>query len=443
MILKSSPRNAFGKCDDPRNTIERIRDGFARLGIDDITYRDADRGVWAEKGLHWGLCETYALRARATGKGTSPLLSNASGHAELAERFSAYYYRGHSDAVNVGYLMKHAEIMNRLFCYSFLDGYVRSRQDELASCVRIEDLLQNIGGLTGHDLELIKNSENATHWVDGYSLLSNGKVKVPILLIRYISGTNGISAGNTIEEAIVQAACEIFERYAMRKIISREILPTIDEDSIENPVFHSIIDSFRKDNVEIMIKDFSHGGLLPCIGILTINRNVPATSAERRVVQLGASFNREEALMRCFTERVQGRVDFQPSPKYQGVTCTAPENVSDYYFLLEDRVTDADISYMEQGNRVSFPANQMFRDCRDECEEIKKICRELRTDFIVVDHTHPVLQFPAVRVIMPGLSDVMAYYPPGLKTRDKLIELTESACTYERTVIRLMESFFA
>ena len=92
MILKSSPRNEFGKCDDPRNTIERIRKGFGRLGIHDVTYRNIDQGAWAAKRLYWGYCETFSLRARATGKGTSPLLSAASGHAELAERFSAYFY---------------------------------------------------------------------------------------------------------------------------------------------------------------------------------------------------------------------------------------------------------------------------------------------------------------------------------------------------------------
>jgi len=441
MILKSSVRNEFGKCDDPRNTIERIRKGFSRLGIHDVTYRNIDQGAWAAKKLYWGYCETFSLRARATGKGTSPLLSAASGHAELAERFSAYFYRGNTDAVHVGYFMANAETVKKHFCYSFLQGYVRAHQDELESAVRIEDLLGNIGGLTENDFELIKASENAAHWVDAYSLLSGKTVKIPPLLIRYISGTNGISAGNTIEEAIVQASCEIFERFAMRKVITREMVPTIDQDSIENPVFHSLINYFRRENLDIIVKDFSLDGLLPCIGILTINKNVPENSVEHRIVQLGASFNREEALMRCFTERAQGRMDYRPLPKYEEATCTAAENVSDYYFFLVDRVTDADISYLEQGEIRSFPADEKFNDCLDEIEQIKSICAKLNTDFIVVDHTHPVLQFPTVRVIMPGLSDIMPYYPAGLKTRDKLIEQIEGACDYEKTVIRLMESF--
>ena len=108
MILRSSPRNEFGKCDGPRNTIERIREGFSRLGIHDVTYRNIDQGAWAAKRLYRGYCETFSLRARATGKGTSPLLSSASGHAEFAERFSAYFYRGNTDAVHVGYFMANA-----------------------------------------------------------------------------------------------------------------------------------------------------------------------------------------------------------------------------------------------------------------------------------------------------------------------------------------------
>jgi ribosomal protein S12 methylthiotransferase accessory factor len=338
--------------------------------------------------------------------------------------------------------MDNAEAVKKHFRYAFLKGYVRAYQDDLESAVRIEDLLGNIGGLTVNDLTRIKASENASHWVDAYSLLSEKTVKIPQLLIRYISGTNGISAGNTIEEAIVQASCEIFERWAMRKVIAREIVPTIDQGSIENPLFHSLIHDFRKEKLDIVVKDFSLDGLLPCIGILTINKNVPESSVEHRIVQLGASFNREEALMRCFTERAQGRMDYRPLPKYADATCTSPENVTDYYFLLVDRVTDADISYLEEGELRAFPVNEKFTDCLDEIDEIKKICRKLGTDFIVVDHTHPVLQFPTVRVIMPGLSDVMPYYPSGLKTTDKLIEQIEGACDYEKTVIRLMDSFF-
>ena len=443
MILKSSPRNEWGKCDDPYTTVERIRDGFDRLGIDDIEYRNTDRGTWAAKKLYWGSCESYALRARATGKGTSPILSSASGHAELAERFSAYFYRGHTDAVHVGYFMENADIIKQHFCYSYLSGYVRAHQDELETAVRIEDLLSSTDGLKEEDYGFIKASENASHWVDAYSLRLGKNVKVPPLVIRYICGTNGISAGNTIEEAIVQASCEVFERYIMRKVICREMIPTIDRYSIANPAIRELIDSFRKDNFEIIVKDFSLGDLLPCVGILTVNKNIPESSVEHRIIQLGASFNCEEALMRCFTERAQGRVDYQPLPKYKSARCVSPENVSDYYFLLVDRVTNADISYLEGGDVKPFPAHRKYTDCLDEIEEIKAICGELGTDCLIIDHTHPVLQFPAVRVIMPGISDIMPYYPHSLKTRDKLVHQIESDCEYERTIVRLMESFNA
>ncbi|MBN1615137.1 MAG: YcaO-like family protein, partial [Deltaproteobacteria bacterium] len=431
------------KCDDPRNTIERIRAGFSRLGIDDITFQGIDEGAWAAKNLYSGHCESYSLRARSTGKGTSPLLAAASGHAELAERFSAYFYRGNTDAVHVGYFMENAESVKKHFRYAFMKGYVKAHQDDLEAAVKIEDLLGSIGGLTEDDLARIKASENASHWVDAHSLLSDRTVKIPPLLVRYISGTNGISAGNTIEEAIAQASCEILERWAMRRVITRERVPTIDPDTIENPVFHSLFDAFHRENLDIVVKDFSLDGLLPCIGILTINRNLREDSVEHRIIQLGAAFNREEALMRCFTERSQGRVDYRPLPKYEQATCTSPENVTDYYFLLADRITDADISYLERGELRPFPKHERIIDCLDEIDQIKKICKVLGTDFIVVDHTHPVLQFPTVRVIMPGLSDVMPYYPAHLKTRDKLIEQIESACEYEKTVVRLMESFFA
>jgi len=442
MILKSSPRNELGKCDEPSNTIRRISEGFARLGIDDISFRTMEEGVWAQKGLYWGWCETYKLRTRATGKGTSPELCSASGHAELAERFSAYFYRAHVDHVHVGYLMDNADIIRQHFRYSFLSGYVKAHQDELENAVRIEDILQTIGSLTPAELEAIKAAENNRHWVDAYSLLTGRTVKVPLMLVRYTCGTNGIAAGNTLEEAIVQAACEVFERYAMRQVIDRVTVPTIELDSVPEPTIRRRVESFARENFHVIIKDFSQGGLLPVVGILTINGNVLPTSVEHRIVQLGSSFNRQEALMRCFTERSQGRVNYQPLQKYAKATCIPAAQVSDYYCLLTDRVTDADISYLEQGESVAWPTTPTFTDCLEEIVEIKRICGQLGTDCLIVDHTHPVLQFPVVRVIIPGISDVMPYYPPMLKTREKLSTLIENSCEYERTVVRLMQSFY-
>ncbi|MFC1896229.1 YcaO-like family protein [Thermodesulfobacteriota bacterium] len=441
MLLQSCVRNEFGKCDHPAKTIERIIQGFTKIGVEDLAFDDADESAWASKNLYWGLSTSATLRTRTVGKGNSRLLAQASGHAELAERFSSLYFRGHFDTVNVFFMTENAKALQDYFRYTHMPGYVHAHQDELEDPLRVEEILIHEGHLRREDLDEIKAGENARHWIDAFSLMENRTRKVPPVLIRYVCGTNGLASGNTLEEAIIHGACEIFERYALRKVIREEEVPTVDIASITNPDLLNIIESFRKDNVDVLVKDFSDGGVLPCVGILTINGDIRSSSVEHRMVHLGASLDMDEALMRCFAERVQGRVDLEPSDRFGGVPCVSSGEAADYYFLLTDHVTNADLSFLEEGDRADFRRTEKIRDCLQEIERIKEICSTLNTDFIVVDHTHPVLEFPVVRVIMPGISDTLAYHPMELRSKHKFIECVESACAYEKGVMRLIETF--
>ena len=112
----------------------------------------------------------------------------------------------------------------------------------------------------------------ARHWVDGYSILQGKNIKVPINFIAYINASNGMAAGNTLEEAIIQATCEVFERHTQIQIIKPEqTIPTIDQNSLKNEYLKSMIKFYESNNVEIVLKDFSMGGRFPSIGALFIN----------------------------------------------------------------------------------------------------------------------------------------------------------------------------
>jgi ribosomal protein S12 methylthiotransferase accessory factor YcaO len=51
---------------------------------------------------------------------------------------------------------------------------------------------------------------------DFFSLDSNYNIKLPIGLIYKIFGTTGLSAGNTLEESLVQGLSELCERYVLQ-----------------------------------------------------------------------------------------------------------------------------------------------------------------------------------------------------------------------------------
>ena len=67
------------------------------------------------------------------------------------------------------------------------------------------------------------------------------------------------------------------------------------------------VDALRARDIEIVIKDLSFAGQLPCVGAYFADPHVPADVQFHHFFKVGAAFDREEALLRVFTEYTQGR----------------------------------------------------------------------------------------------------------------------------------------
>ncbi len=405
-MFKNHTRNAFGKTDTPKNTIAKIKAGFDRLGYDIryMPFRVADH-------IHWSQISIDAIGLRCQGKGLTPELAKASAHAELAERFSGgLFFQAFEEQVRFNMPALYSQQVNRFLNYQWLDGYVNTHQDNLKDdSLAIETLLRNQPHLSPRDIEKIKKSQMARHWVDGYSVIQDKTVKVPINFVAYINASNGMAAGNTVEEALIQAACEVFERHTQIQIIKPEkSVPTIDKASIKSDRLKEMMAFYEKENVEIVIKDFSMEGRFPSIGALFINHNLRPGRLEHKILVPGVSFNMDEALSRCLTEIMQGRNTLAiPSPDLDRPV-SPRGRTENLYLLFKCCISQKDISFLERGDTIAY-GDLRSEDIFAEIEAIKKICQSLETDFILVNLTHPVLEFPVVRVIMPGISDFLPF----------------------------------
>ncbi len=436
MEFQNCVRNEYGKCDRPSNTIGRIRDGFRKLGLDAeyTTFRVSDN-------IYWGRVWIDSIRIVCNGKGITPELAEASAYAELAERFSAgLFYPVFEEQVRFNVPALYNDETNRFLNFEWMAGYEHAHQDDLKNPLRIEDLLANESHLRDKDIEDIKNTGMAQHWVNGFSITREETVKVPINFVTYIHASNGIAAGNTIEEAMIQASCEIFERHVQIQVIKPEkIVPTIDLDSIGNPVIKDMIKFYKGKNVDVLIKDLSLDGLLPGIGVLFTNHNLRPDRLEHKILIPGASFNLDEGLTRCLTESMQGRETLStPRPQLDRPVVHRSQ-VKDHYMLMKCGVSTKDISFLEQGETVRYNGMKI-KDVLGEIEEIKRICKAFKTDCIILDHTHPVLDFPVVRIIIPRVSDFLPFL-----NQDVLVsEATRPSATWRgNEYSRTMRSFFA
>ncbi len=436
MEFQNCIRNEYGKCDVPSNTIKRIKDGLRKLDID-VGYVP----VRVSDNIHWGRVWIDSIRIVCVGKGITPELAEASAYAELAERLSAgLFYPVFEEQVRFNAPALYNEETNRFLNYEWMRGYVHALQDDLENPLKIEDLLANETHLTAKDIEDIKNSRMARHWVDGFSIVRQETVKIPVNLIAYIHGSNGMAAGNTIEEAMIQASCEIFERYVQIQIIRPEkIVPSIDSDSVDNTVIKKMIKFYHAKNVDVMIKDLSFDGLLPGVGVLFINNNLRPDRLEHRILIPGVSFNPHEGLTRCFTESMQGRETLlAPRPQLDRPVVHR-SHVNDFYMLMKCSVCLKDISFLEQGETTTYK-NIKIKDVLGEIEEIKRICKLFNTDCIILDYTHSALNFPVVRVIIPRVSDFL----PFLRQDILVSEQTKPSTAWRGGEFsKIMQSFFS
>jgi YcaO-like protein with predicted kinase domain len=437
MKFKNCVRNEYGKCDLPANTIEKIKEGFRKLHLD-VEYAPFQ----VSDNIYWGRIWIDSIRIVCNGKGITPELAEASAYAELAERFSAgLFYPVFEERVRYNIPALYDKETTRFLNYEWMDGYVHAHQDELKdTTLRIEDLLANETHLADKDIEQIKNSRMAKHWVDGFSILHEETVKIPINFVTYIHASNGIAAGNTLEEAMIQASCEIFERHTQIQIIKPEkTVPSIDPDSVDNVVIKDMIEYYQGNNVDVILKDLSLDGVLPCIGALFINHNLSPDRLEHRILIPGVSFNMDEGLTRCFTESMQGRETLSMPRPQLDKPLVHRSQVNNFYLLMKCCISPKDISFLEQGEIVSYRRNNI-KDVFGEIDELKKICTRFNTDSILLNLTHPVLNFPVIRVIIPRVSDFLPFL-----SQDILVsEATRPSATWRGQRFRkIMQSFFA
>ena len=86
-------------------------------------------------------------------------------------------------------------------------------------------------------------------------------------------GSNGMAAGNTMNEAIFQGTCELFERYSAALVYYNRLTPpTIPFSVIEKraPKIFKVIEDLQELGYKVIIKDFSINSQYPSVGVILI-----------------------------------------------------------------------------------------------------------------------------------------------------------------------------
>ena len=252
---------------EPMETISKSIEKLANLGI--ITQEVWNRIETEIFSVHLSVLGTTIT---SNGKGCTRELALASGYGELIERLSfllpfrvsPFYHLFYSSIME-----KAKKNKNNLFEAGNFNEWLESKDSEnFFSLIKNQikyyqvkqekemmyrdfrvlwesrqDVCVNYSVLANYSLLDIIEEEKKV-------IISKNTLKLPYSILDYYYGSNGMCAGNSDEEALIQGICEIIERYVQKRILlgCDDHLYDITQSCIDNYTNISRVKEILKDN---------------------------------------------------------------------------------------------------------------------------------------------------------------------------------------------------
>lgn len=227
---------------------------------------------------------------------------------------------------------------------------------------------------------------------------------IPVKMINKMYMSNGMCAGNTQEEALIQGICEVFERFINRNMVLNRITPPsiprmdlYNYDSIAN----MIEDIEASGQYKVVVKDCSLGKGYPVVGVILMDQK-----NHQYFVKFGSFPKFNLAVERTLTELLQGQ-DLQ---QMRGLTPLIKERQgSEHDNLMGILVNGVGVypkEFLAPGEDYSWAPWENFNG-----ETNHELLKQ------VVDFTHEkgfevyardvsFMGFPSYHVIIPNMSEI-------------------------------------
>ncbi|WP_202302673.1 30S ribosomal protein S12 methylthiotransferase accessory factor YcaO [Dryocola clanedunensis] len=227
-------------------------------------------------------------------------------------------------------------------------------------------------------------------------------VYIPMNIIGNLYVSNGMSAGNTANEARVQGLSEVFERHIKNKIIAESIsLPEIPQEVLARyPGVVESIATLEAEGFPIFAYDGSLGGKYPVICVVLFN---PANGT--CFASFGAHPDFGVALERTVTELLQGRglkdLDVFTPPTFDDEEVAEHANL-ETHFIDSSGLISWDM--FKQDADYPFADWSFSGTTEEEFATLMAIFDAEDQEVYIADYQH--LDVYACRIIVPGMSDI-------------------------------------
>ena len=253
-------------------------------------------------------------------------------------------------------------------------------------------------------------------WIEGYDLLRREGCWIPWEIVHtdytlptahssehFLSGTNGMAAGNHLVEALSAGICELVERDAVALWTARSVRERarcrLDLASVADEDCRTLLETYARARVAPRLWDVTSD-----IGIPAFVCDIPAShdpgGGLRRFRGSGCHPDRAVALARALTEAAQIRLTY-----IAGIRDDLPP--ADYAETAQEKLGAALLDAASQaaeprsfGDVPSLDTDDLAIDLRWEIERLRAGGIER---VIAVDLTRPDFGIPVVRMVIPGL----------------------------------------
>lgn len=389
---------------NPAETVEKIKDILKNIKLDvqEQYKRHEENDVTSVR-----IVIDNTNDVGTNGKGTNEQNALASGYAEFMERLQTNFL--------VNFRLK--EYDEKEIELSELPNFFNSvLLDKL--CPKFHELIKikkQIKQLKFENNAQSDDNDTTTICVPFYSLNESKTKYIPIHELFYLQTTTGISAGNTFEEALVQAISELCERYSMKQVFTKKIhMPTIPKNYYQNiETIQNLVNFIENKGYKITIKDASLGEKKdksvkiapPVICTLFEEKD---SNGENCQVRFGSHPSLYVAIERTLTEFMQGyQIENQQENDYiqlfrDNIQSSIQDKIGDFYHsvvIFSKRDKNYSFLFSQKKDYDFNEKNWLLTDKNSNKEMLSKL-REIGHVYV---RNYSFLDFPTVYVFIPEL----------------------------------------
>ena len=365
----------------------------------------------------------YPLKSLGqNGKGTDMLYASASGYAELMERMQNNW---------LGQRLQDEALDRYAGFFEFPDEKLMGIEELIAQeDPFLKDLLIRLGCFTKErKVTLLQTfAKEYYHREDGLinvipyvDLFEDRVVWLPFAVITLFGLSNGMTAGNTMEEALVQGFSELYERHVHKKLLENDLTPPeIPRDVLRQYSFYKLIDEIERDGrYRVSVRDCSLGEGYP-VSCVIISDLQTGTFG----MKPGCHPSFAVSVERTLTEAFQGKkLDFIARSNYVGNkdAVTSYHNTINVAKIGLGAYPPSLLAGKEGWEYRPWTEWEGLSN-RDYLQKLISHAREHGYRPLIRDSSH--MGFPSFHIIIPGISDI--YPVTGLRLRDFWTQLKSS-----------------